>query len=114
VRRALLLAAAAATLAGTHPAGAAAVTVDVRVLVLQELSARVEYRPEQPAFVALYAAFSDGTMETVLPEPAGPSHWVASAEARTLTIPLSAGRTLVSVQAVGSTQWFDPEGLWVT
>jgi hypothetical protein len=94
-------------------ARAAYVEVDVRVIPGEGREARVEFVAKNSAWVALYGTFSDGTLRAIFPAEGQGTHWVEANEVRALSVELPADALLESVQAVASTSWFDPAGLWI-
>src|SRR5262245_27921371 len=61
------------------------VNVDVRVnggTGWFDDSAWVEFRPDRGAYIALYAVFSDGSIDLVFPDESCDSNWVDGCEAR--------------------------------
>jgi len=75
---------------------------------------RIDFRPECGAFVALYAAWSDGSVHLVFPAGDWRNHWVEPGPAYSVAVRMPAGVRLESVQAVASRHWFDPSECWVT
>lgn len=93
-----------------------AVSVDVRVgggTGWFDDEAWIEFRPSRASWVALYAAFSDGSLELVFPRESGESHWVDGCEPRVVRVFAPCGASLDHVQAVASSGWFDPAECWV-
>lgn len=92
------------------------VNVDVRVgggTGWFDDSAWVEFRPDRGAYIALYAVFSDGSIDLVFPDESCESHWVDGFEARSVQVFAPCGVSLDHVQAVASSRWFDPAECWV-
>jgi hypothetical protein len=103
----------AAGLALAPAARSESVDVDVRVVCLEGREARVEFVARRSAWVAVYGEFSDGSLRAIFPDTMSGTHWVEANEVRSLEVHLPADATLESVQAVASTAWFDPAGLWI-
>lgn len=93
---------------------AAHVSVDVRVAgELERSEGWIEFRPDRGAWVALYATFSDGSVQRVFPVDEGASHWVDGSETRAVALVVPRGVCLTNVQAVASVEWFDPSERWL-
>jgi hypothetical protein len=87
--------------------------VEVRVLQMEGREARVELVANRSAWVAVYGAFSDGSLRAIFPDEGQGAHWVEANEVRAFSVELPADAVLQSVQAVASAAWFDPAGLWI-
>jgi hypothetical protein len=74
----------------------------------------IDFRPDSGAFVALYAAYSDGSVHLVFPAEDWRNHWVEPGPPTRVAVRVPAGLRLESVQAVASRSWFDPAACWVT
>ncbi|GJM43951.1 MAG: hypothetical protein DHS20C21_07930 [Gemmatimonadota bacterium] len=74
----------------------------------------VDFHPDRGAFVALYAAFSDGSVSLVFPTEDWNSHWVDPRDDYSVPVWVPNGLRLESVQAVASREWFDPSECYVT
>lgn len=74
----------------------------------------IDFRPDRGAFVALYAAYSDGSVALVFPREVWRNHWVEPAPGTSVAVYVPRGLRLESVQAVASPRWFDPHECWVT
>lgn len=74
---------------------------------------QIDFRPDCGAFVALYAAFSDGSVHLVFPAEDWRNHWVEPGPPHSVAVRVPAGLRLESVQAVASRYWFDPAECWV-
>jgi hypothetical protein len=115
MRAALPLAVAAGLLA---PAPEARAEIRVEVRVTEELgisgrAALVEFSPAEQAWVVLYGAFSDGSLRPLGPGADDSPEWMQAREIRVISVELSGGLRLESVQAVASPRWFDPRALWI-
>ena len=111
VGAALLGALLAITVAVPAPAVASNIQVDVRVASgggWYGEEVWVEFTPQRSGWVAVYAAYSDGSLRPVFPTDSYGTHWVDAREVRVLPIRVPYGVRLVSVQAVASHRWFDP------
>ena len=73
----------------------------------------IDFRPDRGAFVALYAAYSDGSVSLVFPREDWRNHWVEPAPGASVAVFVPRGLRLESVQAVASPRWFDPHECWV-
>ncbi len=73
----------------------------------------VEFYPDRSAFVALYAAYSDGSVSLIYPLD-GERHWVDGHCGGSVPVWVPRGLRLDSVQVVASRRWFDPAECWVT
>ncbi|MBZ0267729.1 hypothetical protein K8I85_06205 [bacterium] len=73
----------------------------------------IDFRPDRGAFVALYAAYSDGSVSLVFPREDWRNHWVEPAPGNSVPVYVPRGLRLESVQAVASPHWFDPHECWV-
>jgi hypothetical protein len=73
----------------------------------------IEFEAERDAFVAVYATFSDGSVEIVFPVSAHESHWVDGRERYAVPVYSPRGAWLEDVQAVASSYWFDPFECWL-
>jgi hypothetical protein len=110
-RLAIVLAASQLLPAAAIPAH---VSVDVRVAEPDRSSTGwIEFRPDRGAWVALYAMFSDGSVQRVFPANGCASHWVDGAETRAVPLVVPRGVCLTNVQAVASVEWFDPFERWL-
>jgi hypothetical protein len=115
MRAALPLTVAAGLLA-LAPDARAEIRVEVRVteeLGLSGRAALVEFSPEEGAWVALYGSFSDGSLRPLGPAAEDSPEWVRANEIRVISVELTGGLRLESVQAVASPRWFDPRQLWI-
>lgn len=74
----------------------------------------VEFSPDHGAFVALYAAYSDGSVSLVFPSNDWDAHWVDRSDWYELPVLVPCGVRLQSVQAVAARNWFDPAECWLT
>jgi len=94
---------------------AASVSVDVRVAGGLGWSSEnwIEFCPDRGAYVALYATFSDGSVQRVFPSNDGASHWVDGWETYAVPVAVPRGVCITNVQAVASLDWFDPSDWWV-
>lgn len=72
----------------------------------------VRFSPERESYVALYALFSDGSVEPIFPIRNGSEHWVDSCHPQVVTVRVPCGVSLESVQAFASCDWFDPWDCW--
>lgn len=107
------LAALAAAIACAPAVGVADVKVDVRVTEGSAHEAWVEFSPDQGAFVALYGAFSDGSLRALFPVACGDCYWVEANEMRHILVEVPGGVRLESVEALASRKWFDPTVVWI-
>jgi hypothetical protein len=73
----------------------------------------VEFRADRGAWVALYGSFSDGSLRTLASGEDGSPEWVQADEVRVISVELTEGLRLESVQAVASPRWFDAWQLWI-
>jgi hypothetical protein len=73
----------------------------------------VEFYPDRGAFVALYAAYSDGSVSLIYPLD-GERNWVDARHGGAVPVWIPRGLRLESVQVVASRRWFDPAECWVT
>jgi hypothetical protein len=73
----------------------------------------IDFRPDRGAFVALYAAYSDGSVALVFPREDWRNHWVEPVPGCSVPVFVPRGLRLESVQAVASPRWFDPHECWV-
>jgi hypothetical protein len=87
--------------------------VEVRVVQVEARQARVELVSNRSAWVAVYGAFSDGSLRAIFPGGGHGSQWVEANEVRAFSVELPPDASLESVQAVASAAWFDPAGLWI-
>jgi len=74
----------------------------------------VEFHPDRSSYVALYAAFSDGSTALVFPTSDWSNHWVERHDSYSVPVWVPTGVRLESVQAVASRHWFDPSECHVT
>ncbi len=101
----------AVTAAVPAPVAASSIHVDVRVASGGGWCGEetwVEFAPQRSGWVAVYAAYSDGSLQRVFPTSPGRTHWVDARDVRILPVSVPYGVRLVSVQAVASGHWFDP------
>jgi len=100
------------------PVAAAAsheVNVDVRVRGGSgwDEATVVEFRANRSAYVALYAAYSDGTIAPIFPGRSWENHRVRGRRTYSVMVSVPYGVRIESVQAVASRRWFDPNECWV-
>ena len=76
-------------------------------------SAWIQVRPDRGAYVAVYAVFSDGSIDLVFPNDSYESNWIDGCEPRYVQVFAPCGVYLDHVQAVASSRWFDPAECWV-
>jgi len=112
MRAALAVLIAGASLLATAPEARSEIRVDVRVTEELGHAALVEFSPDQGAWVALYGTFSDGSLRTLCPAAQSPE-WIPANETHVVSVELTDGLRLESVQAVASPRWFDPQQLWI-
>jgi hypothetical protein len=113
MRAALALAAAGFPLLALAPDARSEIRVDVRVTEGPGRAALVEFRADRGAWVALYGSFSDGSLRTLASDEQGSPEWVQADELRVISVELTEGLHLESVQAVASPLWFDAWQLWI-
>jgi hypothetical protein len=113
MRAALALALAGFPLLALAPEARSEIRVDVQVTEHSERAARVEFRADRGAWVALYGSFSDGSLRTLASGEDGSPEWVQADEVRVISVQLTEGLRLESVQAVASPRWFDAWQLWI-
>lgn len=112
MRAALALLAAGVPMLALAPEARGEIRVDVRVTEELGHAAFVEFTADQGAWVALYGSFSDGSLRTLGPVAESPE-WLPANEKRVISVELTEGLHLESVQAVASPRWFDPRQLWI-
>ena len=78
-----------------------------------DYSTWVEFEADRTGWVAVYAAFSDGSVERVFPVYDGERHKVKRNRVYSVSVETYRGVRIESVQAVGSRKWFDPNEVWV-
>lgn len=78
-----------------------------------DCSTWVEFEADRTGWVAVYAAFSDGSVERVFPVYNGERHKVKRGRVYSVAVETYHNVRIESVQAVGSRKWFDPNEVWV-